>query len=126
MALFGVQRTRTFKKNLTRPALSEMPGCKSLKFRSDFDAVKVADTNKLVVLCGRQSRWRNIYEFRLRVVPGLRYWGSSRVAIHDGACDCSLGGAPGLDQSFRLSPGFHGFSLGSRNLYSWRTGRIRC
>src|SRR5580658_5067756 len=52
--------------------------------------------------------WRGLHEFRARVVTGFRHWRSSRVAIDVGACDRSLGGASGLDQSFWLPPGFHG------------------
>jgi hypothetical protein len=70
--------------------------------------------------------WRGLHEFWARVVTGCRYWRSSGVAIHVGACDRSLGGASGLDPPFWLSPGFHGLSLGSRHLHSWSTGRIRC
>src|SRR5204863_3688606 len=72
------------------------------------------------------SRWRELYEFWLRAVADLRYWGSGRLAIHDSASGCSLGGAHGLDQSFRLPIGFHGICLGGGRLHSWRLSRIRC
>src|SRR5438034_2022572 len=67
-----------------------------------------------------------LYEFWLRAVADLRYWGSGRLAIHDSASGCSLGGAHGLDQSFRLPIGFHGICLGGGRLHSWRLSRIRC
>src|SRR5207302_10265293 len=67
-----------------------------------------------------RSRWRELYEFWLRAVADVRYWGSGRLAIHDSASGCSLGGAHRLDQSLRLFLGGHGICLGGGHLHSLR------
>jgi len=67
-----------------------------------------------------------LHELRIRAVADVWYWGSGRLAIHDSTGSCSLGGAHGLDQSLRLSIGFHGLCLGGGRLHSWRLSGIRC